>query len=240
MWAWLNPPYPPYLPSLPTLPTFKICLKHRALSLIPVSSIAKKQVSCHFQRDDIMKMRSIVYFNKLFWKQQQQPLVSTCKFTHMHKYMYIYSFFSSLNVNLWTSQHFHIWFLFCSPDVLYLIPAFWFTDFLRSVHAEWQWPLSCVHSIMMEKLVQPFTKFTITYKVVLYAPANRAYMYTPSISTLPLYVLCGCVHTLGIHSHKIALVYLTNRRSSFSRAELHWNWIRRRMCTNNCCISSYR
>jgi hypothetical protein len=54
------------------------------------------------------------------------------------------------------------------------------------------WPLSGVHSIMMEKLAQPgvgggarppaFTISTITNKVVVYAPAERA-------GTLPLFLL---------------------------------------------------
>jgi hypothetical protein len=70
------------------------------------------------------------------------------------------------------------------------------------VHTEWQLPLSSVHSIMMEKLSQPgegggcspppFTISTITYKVVVYAPAERAdilfqlypYMYSV-FTTLP-------------------------------------------------------
>ncbi len=43
---------------------------------------------------------------------------------------------------------------------------------------EWQQPLSGVHSTMMEKLAQAceggvFTLFTTTYKVVVYAPAER-------------------------------------------------------------------
>jgi hypothetical protein len=65
------------------------------------------------------------------------------------------------------------------------------------VHAEWQRPLSGVHSIMMEKLAQAgegggvhahppprptFTISTITSKVVVYAPAERA-------DTLPLFLL---------------------------------------------------
>jgi hypothetical protein len=51
-------------------------------------------------------------------------------------------------------------------------------------HTEWQWPLVGVHSIMMEKLAQAgedggarptsFTLSTITYKVVVYTPAERA------------------------------------------------------------------
>jgi hypothetical protein len=67
------------------------------------------------------------------------------------------------------------------------------------VHIEWQRPLSCVHSIMIEKLVEtdqgggarppPLTIVTITNKVAVCAPAVRA-------DTLPIfhlnpYVLCG-------------------------------------------------
>jgi hypothetical protein len=36
----------------------------------------------------------------------------------------------------------------------------------------------------------PFTKSTVTYKVVVYAPAEKAGTHPP-ISALPLYVLCG-------------------------------------------------
>jgi hypothetical protein len=36
----------------------------------------------------------------------------------------------------------------------------------------------------------PFIRFTITYKVAVYAPTERA-SYTPRISSLPLYVLCS-------------------------------------------------
>ncbi len=60
------------------------------------------------------------------------------------------------------------------------------------VHTEWQLSLSGVHSIMMEKLAQPgegkgvqatlFIISTITYKVVVYAPAENA-------DTLPLFLL---------------------------------------------------
>jgi hypothetical protein len=54
------------------------------------------------------------------------------------------------------------------------------------VHTEWQWPLSGAHSIMMVKSAQPgkvvrgdahpppFAQSTITSKVVVYAPAERA------------------------------------------------------------------
>jgi hypothetical protein len=51
-------------------------------------------------------------------------------------------------------------------------------------YTEWQRSLSSLHSIMMEKLAQagegggarlpPFTIPSITYKVVVYAPAERA------------------------------------------------------------------
>jgi hypothetical protein len=60
------------------------------------------------------------------------------------------------------------------------------------VHTEWQLLLSGVHSIMMEKLAQagesagvrppPFTISTISFKVVVYAPAERA-------EALPLFLL---------------------------------------------------
>ncbi len=60
-------------------------------------------------------------------------------------------------------------------------------------YTEWQRPLSGVHFIMMEKVAQagregggctppPFTISTITYRVVVYAPAERA-------DTLPLFLL---------------------------------------------------
>jgi hypothetical protein len=52
-------------------------------------------------------------------------------------------------------------------------------------YIEWQWPLSDIHSIMMEKSAQPgeggnarsplpFTVSTITSKVVVYTTAERA------------------------------------------------------------------
>ncbi len=65
---------------------------------------------------------------------------------------------------------------------------------------DWRWPLSGVHSIMMVKSAQsgvgggctpfPFTLSTITSKVVVYAPAERAFIYTYIYTytyTLPLY-----------------------------------------------------
>jgi hypothetical protein len=48
------------------------------------------------------------------------------------------------------------------------------------VYTEWQLPISGAHSIMMEKSAlagarpPPFTLVTITYKVAVYAPAERA------------------------------------------------------------------
>ncbi len=68
-------------------------------------------------------------------------------------------------------------------------------------YIEWQRPLSGVHFIKMEILAQAgerggvhahplFTISTITYKVVMYATAERADTL-PHISTLPLFLLCG-------------------------------------------------
>jgi hypothetical protein len=64
---------------------------------------------------------------------------------------------------------------------------------LNTEYTEWQRPLSGGHSIMLEKLAQagevggvhahpPFTIFTIMYKVVVYAPTERA-------DTFPLFLL---------------------------------------------------
>jgi hypothetical protein len=81
--------------------------------------------------------------------------------------------------------------------------------FGHRVHTEWQRPLSGVHSIMMEKLSQagegggggarppPFTIFTITNKIAVYAPAERAdtlhlfHLYLYSESTIGRCTL-GC------------------------------------------------
>jgi hypothetical protein len=66
-------------------------------------------------------------------------------------------------------------------------------------YTEWQWPLSGIHSIMMENVSQagmvggctppPFTISTITHNVVEYAPAERAdtpppYFYSTLVCTL--------------------------------------------------------
>jgi hypothetical protein len=64
----------------------------------------------------------------------------------------------------------------------------------------WQWPLVGVHPIMMEQLAQPgegegltpipfFYISTFTYKVVVYAPAERT-------DTLPLFLLCPYMYVL--------------------------------------------
>ncbi len=67
------------------------------------------------------------------------------------------------------------------------------------VHTELQWTLSDVHSIMMEKSAlpgeggarpPPFTIFTITYKAVVYAPAERA-------DTVPLFLLYLYLYSVG-------------------------------------------
>jgi hypothetical protein len=67
------------------------------------------------------------------------------------------------------------------------------------LHTEWQWPLSDVHSIMMvnqPSLVRgggarlpPFTLFTITYKVVVYAPAPAGRYTPPCFSSIPICTL---------------------------------------------------
>jgi hypothetical protein len=74
-------------------------------------------------------------------------------------------------------------------------------------YIEWQRQLSGLHSIMMEKLAQvgeglgctpiPFTISTITYKVVVCVPAERA-------DTLPLFILhpfmYSVVCSIGLYS----------------------------------------
>ncbi len=80
------------------------------------------------------------------------------------------------------------------------------------VHTEWQLPLSCIHSITMEKSAQPgdgggarplpFTISTITYKVVVYASEGT---YTPPISTLPLYRLCDFDHGERLYLYTMSL-----------------------------------
>ncbi len=68
------------------------------------------------------------------------------------------------------------------------------------MHTEWQLPLSGVYSIMVEKLAQPgegggggchppFTISTITYKVVMGAPAERA-------DTLSLFLLYPSMYSV--------------------------------------------
>jgi hypothetical protein len=86
----------------------------------------------------------------------------------------------------------------------------------RAPHTEWQLPISGVHSIMMEKSAQPdkrgvggahpppFTLVTITYKVVLYAPAEWADTL-PLFHFYPLYVVCCASHpALCIYSQRVA------------------------------------
>ena len=68
------------------------------------------------------------------------------------------------------------------------------------VYTEWQWPLSDVHSLVMEKLANAgegegggarppsFTIVTITYKVAVYAPAERAdTVHSPCFISTPMY-----------------------------------------------------
>ena len=61
----------------------------------------------------------------------------------------------------------------------------------QSTH-KWKWPISGVHSIMMGKSAlagegggprpSTFNLFTITYKITMYAPVEKADRYTPSLS----------------------------------------------------------
>jgi hypothetical protein len=80
------------------------------------------------------------------------------------------------------------------------------------VHTEWHWPLSGVLYIMMEKSVlardgggPPFTISTITYKIVVYAPAVWA--DTNPISTLSLYGVFSFVKPLQTDSNYQYLIY---------------------------------
>ncbi len=71
------------------------------------------------------------------------------------------------------------------------------------VHTEWQWLISGVHSIMMEKSaltrevgvarLPTFTLFTITYKVAVYTPDERADTLT-LFHLYPLYVLFAYIY----------------------------------------------
>jgi hypothetical protein len=66
---------------------------------------------------------------------------------------------------------------------LYVLSLWSRSQSTYNTHTEWQRPLSDVHSILIEKLAQagegggctpaPLALFTITYKVALYAPAQR-------------------------------------------------------------------
>ncbi len=73
------------------------------------------------------------------------------------------------------------------------------------VHTEWQWPLSGDHSIMMVKSAQPGegegctpSLFHCVYHREQNSGASCERRYTPPISSLPLYVLCGLAGTLYI------------------------------------------
>jgi len=83
------------------------------------------------------------------------------------------------------------------------------------VHTERQWPLSGAHSIMMVKSDQPgervglrpphLTLSTITSKVVVYAPAERA--DTLLLYLLYPFLLCGVLY--GLRSVHFRGPYLT-------------------------------
>jgi hypothetical protein len=88
----------------------------------------------------------------------------------------------------------------------YLLLLFWLSlvTVLHRVHTEWQRPIYSVHSIMSKNQSwlpgvggvrpPPFTIFTITYKVAVYDPAERADhrgRYKPPISSVTLSVHCS-------------------------------------------------
>jgi hypothetical protein len=81
------------------------------------------------------------------------------------------------------------------------------------VHIEWRLPISGVHPSMMEKSAladegggctpTPFQPITIMYKVEVYATAERASRYTPSISSL------SYMYSVVLAFPSLALKYLT-------------------------------
>jgi hypothetical protein len=96
---------------------------------------------------------------------------------------------------------------------------------IHRIHTEWQWTISGVHSIMMEKSaltrkvgvarLPTFTLFTITYKVAVYTTDERAdtlplfhlypYMYSvrlsmPNFATLTHYPAGICLRSYSINS----------------------------------------
>jgi hypothetical protein len=89
------------------------------------------------------------------------------------------------------------------------------TDMVQSTeYIEWQWPLSGVHSIKMEKLAQagevwgvhtpppPFTISTYHHWLVVYAPAERA-------DTLPLFLLYPYMYSVlrEVHCTVYSVLY---------------------------------
>ncbi len=87
-----------------------------------------------------------------------------------------------------------------NAQVIFKLCILWYTV-NPTEHKEWQWLLSGVHSIMMEKNFQagegggggarppPFTVSTITYKVGMYAPAER-------VDSLPLFILYPSMYSV--------------------------------------------
>jgi hypothetical protein len=84
---------------------------------------------------------------------------------------------------------------------------------LATEYTGWQWPLSDVHTSMIEKLAQagegertpPFTISSITYKVVVYAPAERA-------DTLPLLLLYPYLYSMTLATGLKLLYSITLHR----------------------------
>jgi hypothetical protein len=90
---------------------------------------------------------------------------------------------------------------------------------VHTLHTKWQWPLSDVHSIMMENSAQPgedvgctLITFHYIYHHVKCCSVRSSWevRYAPPISTLPLYVLCG--------------LYLHQERRKTSKRRCFDNW----------------
>jgi hypothetical protein len=107
-----------------------------------------------------------------------------------------------------------LWIVFLLPTVLFLGPpctllkstlADYWSGIVSTEYTEWQWPLSGAHSIMMVKSAQPGeggamggctpSLFHSIYHHKQSCGVHSSWegRYTPSISPLPLYVLCVCV-----------------------------------------------
>ncbi len=109
---------------------------------------------------------------------------------------------SAERTNLQRGENWQPWGIFCQLPSLLIKSSMEGKRDHHRVHTEWQLPLSGVNSIMREN--QPwlvrvqggacplaFTISTIMYKVVMYAPAERA-------DTLPLFLIYPYMYSVGI------------------------------------------